>query len=265
MREMVDRLPSIGAWILSPLAIRLGAIAISASAVAFGPRPASSPAVTVVPLIAGATKSPRGMPSFPTAGTAALAIPMTAEPPTGAASPPTEGTVSYRVDPVHSRVIFEMKATLHTVEGKTSAVSGTFTRSAAPSADGFAVGGRIVIAARTLDTGNGTRDKRMRSESLAVDQFPEIVFVPSRATGSVASFTPGSTAKFKLEGSLAVRGVTKPVSLDVTARFAEQGISADGTTTMSFLDFGVPDPSNFFLRVKPNLTIKVHVEGDAAP
>lgn len=185
----------------------------------------------------------------------------TTEAPSETAAAPAERTVSYRIDPEHSGVMFEMKATLHTVEGRTSAVAGTITRPAAPSPEGFAVGGRVAIAARTLETGNGTRDKRMRSESLAVDRFPEIVFVPSRAVGSVASFAPGSTARFKLEGSLAVRGVTKPVSIDVTARFTEQGVIADGTTTFSFLDFGVPDPSSFLLHVKPSLTIKIHIEG----
>lgn len=101
----------------------------------------------------------------------------------------------------------------------------------------------------------------MRSESLAVDQYPEIVFVPSRAVGAVANFSPGTSSALKLEGELTIRGVKKAVSLDVTCRFTDTGFVADGAASLSFLDFGVPDPSNFFLHVSPALAIDVHLEG----
>src|SRR5437867_1320451 len=150
---MLDRLPSIGALLLPWLMLtRPGAI----------------------PIDSGVPPSASGSGGTETASETAAAS--------------AARTVSYRIDPDHSRVMFEMKATLHTVAGKTSAVAGTITRPAAPSTEGFTVGGRVAIAARTLETGNGSRDRRMRSESLAVDRFPEIVFVPSRAIGSVTSF-----------------------------------------------------------------------------
>ena len=172
----------------------------------------------------------------------------------------TAPAVAYRVDGARSSAGFTMKATLHTVEGKAGAVSGEFTLPSPPGPDGFAVTGRIAIASKTLDTGNGSRDKRMRTEILSVERFPEIVFVPSAVVGKFESFLPGSTAKVDLKGDLTIHGVTRPATIALTATFNEGGLVADGTTSISFLDFGVPDPSNFFLRVNPNLTVTFHLE-----
>ena len=186
------------------------------------------------------------------------------EPPTPEVGSKGEALVTYQVDPARSSVRFALPATLHTVEGKTTSVSGSFTRpAAATSGDAFEVTGRITIAARTLDTGNGSRDKRMRAESLAVDTYPEIVFVPSRGVGKNVTFAPGSKSAFTLEGKLTVRGVTKPVSIETSASFTESGMAADGKTQLTFADFGVPDPSNFLLHVKPTLTVSFHLEARA--
>lgn len=178
---------------------------------------------------------------------------------TEAATLPGE-TVRYRIDQARSHAGFEMAATFHTVHGRTGEVTGEFTRPEKAGTDGFAVGGSIVIGVMGLTTGNATRDKRMKSESLDAPKHPEIVFLPSRAAGRGLSFTPGTTVKFALDGELTIRGVTRPVSLAVTATVGDGVIVADGTTRLSFLDYGVPDPSNFFLHVKPELLIAVHIE-----
>lgn len=177
----------------------------------------------------------------------------------------TKATVRYRIEPSHSSAGFSMKATLHTVEGKTSSVTGEFSLPAGPTPGGFPVQGRVAIAAMTLDTGNRSRDKRMRSESLAVDRYPQILFEPARAIGNVASFTTGTTASFKLEGDLTIRDVRKPVVLDVTGTFSDKGIVADGEASLSFPDFGVPDPSNFFLHVSTQITVSFHLEASPVP
>ena len=172
-------------------------------------------------------------------------------------------SIVYRIDPARSRVSFTLPATLHTVEGNTSSVTGEFTRPADAAPSGFPVAGRIAIDAKTLDTGNRTRDKRMRAESLAVDTWPEIVFLPRKAGGAGISFVPGSESKMTLEGDLTIRGITKPASIALTVKAAARGIAADGTTTVAFPDFGVPDPSNFFLHVRTTVTILFHIEAES--
>jgi polyisoprenoid-binding protein YceI len=168
--------------------------------------------------------------------------------------------VRYAVDGNRSSAGFSLEATLHTVHGRTGSVAGGFTRPEQPAPGGFPVEGRIVVDARSLDSGNGTRDRRMRGEILAVDRYPEIVFVPTGASGTIASFAPGTSATFDLMGNLTIRGVTRPVTLAVSASFTEGGLVADGKGTILFRDFGVPDPSNFLLRVKPELELSFHLE-----
>jgi len=156
-----------------------------------------------------------------------------------------------------------MAATLHTVRGSTSAVSGEFTMPAFPAPAGFEVRGKIIIAAKELDTGNKVRDRKMRSDSLDVERYPEIVFAPSRAVGTGVSLAPGTTVKLTLQGELTIRGVTRPLAVSVTASVKEKAIVADGSAHLSFLDFGVPDPSSFFLHVNPNLQVLLHLEARA--
>jgi polyisoprenoid-binding protein YceI len=180
--------------------------------------------------------------------------------PARAAEATTSATINYVVDLAHSSVTFEVPATLHTVHGKGSAVTGEFSRPSVPVPGGFPVFGKIRIETRTLDTGNSSRDKRMHRETLSVDRYPVIQFVPTRVVGSIPSFEPGTTASFQLEGDLTIRETKRPITIDANAKFTETGIVVDGKTSLQFPDFGVPDPSNFFVHVKPTVTIGLHLE-----
>lgn len=177
----------------------------------------------------------------------------------------TPATVSYGIDPARSRIGFEMAATLHTVRGKTTAISGEFFLPVVPPPSPVPISGRITIASRTLDTGNASRDKRMRSESLDVETHPAIVFVPSRVTGDDVSLAPGSRFKCSLEGDLTIRGVTRAVTIAVIGSTTDREIVVDGSTALSFLDYGVPNPSNLLLRVDPRITVTIHIEARMRP
>lgn len=181
-----------------------------------------------------------------------------------APSGPENGSLTFEIDAARSHVGFEMGATLHTVVGKASAVTGRITVPASPDPSGFPVGGRIRIAARTLDTGNARRDRRMRSESLAVEKYPEIVFTPSKALGGTRPAAPGGPMELKLLGDLTIRDTTRPIEILVRARVGEQEIVADGEARLTFLDYGVPDPSNFLLHVDSEVKIHLHVEAHAS-
>src|SRR5215471_12071370 len=83
----------------------------------------------------------------------------------------------YTMNPAAAEAGFDVKATMHTVHGRTTRVSGEVRVTEEP--DGRkALSGRIVIEASSLETGNGKRDHTMRTKCLAVDRFPAIVFAP---------------------------------------------------------------------------------------
>lgn len=155
---------------------------------------------------------------------------------------------AYRIDPASSEAGFDLKATMHTVHGKTSNLSGEVR--VTPAADGtIAVAGSIEIEAAALATGNKRRDATMREKSLAVAQFPTIVWTPERFTPSGPPDATGASAG-SLTGQLTIRGRTRPHSMSVT--FAARGnrIVGTGTFDVVWADFGIPDPSFAFIRIE---------------
>src|SRR5512143_3882883 len=89
------------------------------------------------------------------------------------------GPTTFRVNPAQAEAGFELKATLHTVRGTTTRVSGEIR--AVPGEGGaLTLSGRIEVAAAALDTGNGKRDAKMRGDCLAADRYPALVFEPER-------------------------------------------------------------------------------------
>lgn len=97
----------------------------------------------------------------------------------------------------------------------------------------------VEIDAGSLDTGVADRDLHLRSpDFFDVANHPKIVFKSTRAQRL------GETTG-KLEGELTVRGVTRPVTLDV--EFEGEGIDPwggrragfTGTATLNRKDFGV--------------------------
>src|SRR3954466_1711004 len=88
-------------------------------------------------------------------------------------SAPTIGLDRFEVDARTSTIGFDGTSTLHDFTGKTHAITGDFRADAGDPAR--LVGGAVWIEARTLDTGNGSRDSDMR-DVLDVSKYPQIVF-----------------------------------------------------------------------------------------
>ncbi|SED06070.1 Polyisoprenoid-binding protein YceI [Streptomyces sp. 2131.1] len=67
-----------------------------------------------------------------------------------------------------------------------------------------------VIDAASIDTGNGMRDKHLRSpDFLDTERFPEITY---RSSG----LTPAGPDRWTVHGELTMRGVKRPVDLDLS-------------------------------------------------
>ena len=148
------------------------------------------------------------------------------------------GTV-YRVNPAKADAGFDLKATLHTVHGHTNQVKGE-VRVEEGAAGVLALSGTIEVVAATLDTDNASRDKKMRSESLAVERYPVLTLGPERYDPKTGTLT----------GALTIRGVTKPVTIAARLTHQDDRILVTGTFDVPWLDFGVPDPSFAIVRVE---------------
>jgi polyisoprenoid-binding protein YceI len=155
---------------------------------------------------------------------------------------------AYRIDPATCEAGFDLKATGHTVHGSTKSVTGE-VRVVPEGADALTLSGTIAIGAASLATGNDRRDATMHSKTLVVSSFPTIDFQPARFTPSGPAAASG-TVTGVLSGRLTIRGQTKSQTMTVTLTPEGDRIVASGTFDVAWLEFGVPDPSFFVVRVE---------------
>ncbi len=144
---------------------------------------------------------------------------------------------SYDIDPDHSSVTFKVRhLAISSVDGQFADVQGSFLYDPAnPSASKASA----TINATSINTRQTKRDDHLKSpDFLDVSKFPQIQFV----SREIKEATPSS---FKAVGDLTIRGVTKPVTLDVavggTAKdmYGNDRAAFSATTTINRKDFGL--------------------------
>ena len=126
-----------------------------------------------------------------------------------------------------------------TVRGAFTKVGGTVVYDAANLAKSSV---QVTIDADSVDTRVQKRDDDLRSEHFFnVQKFPTITFQSTKVEAAGAG-------KLRVTGDLSIRGVTKPVTLDVDGPSApmkdpwgNQRMGASATTKINRMDFGVAD------------------------
>lgn len=143
-------------------------------------------------------------------------IPRTAEPPT------------YTLDKSHTQILFKVQHMgISTVTGRFNDFDATITVDPA-NLSTFAT--RATINTSSIDTGNTRRDDHLRgTDFFDAAGHPQITFI-SREVRNVDG------AKFQVLGDLTMRGVTKPVVLDVT--FSGTARDMQGKNRVAFVAEG---------------------------
>src|SRR5215211_1320687 len=113
---------------------------------------------------------------------------------------------TWTIDPAHSTVEFVAKhMMITTVKGRFAEFEGTIVADEEHLADSSV---EVTMKAASLDTRSEQRDAHLRPDFLDVETYPEVTF---RSTG-----LSGTKDEFQLTGDLTIRGVTRPITLDVT-------------------------------------------------
>ncbi len=141
---------------------------------------------------------------------------------------------TYAIDASHSNIEFAVKhMMISTVKGRFGDVKGTLVvpEKGQPAAD-------VTIAAASIDTRSEQRDNHLRSaDFFDVESFPEIRFVSTSAERTSDGWT--------LLGNLTIKGVTRPVSLNVVEEGAgvdpwgNQKVGFSATSKFNRTDFGL--------------------------
>jgi len=122
-------------------------------------------------------------------------------------APAIGSKTTWKLDPSHTLVEFSAKhLMITTVKGRFTDVEGFIHADDKNIADSSV---EATLKAVSIDTRTEQRDNHLRSaDFLEVEKYPEITFRSTRIEGT--------KKEFKLTGDLTIRGVTKPVTLDVT-------------------------------------------------
>jgi polyisoprenoid-binding protein YceI len=143
---------------------------------------------------------------------------------------------TWTIDASHTTVEFVAKhMMITTVKGRFAEVAGTIIADEA-QIDNSSV--EVTMRAASLDTRSEQRDAHLRSpDFLDVEQYPEVTFRSTAVRGTKESF--------QVTGDLTIRGVTRPITLDV--EFGGEGKDPWGGTRASFSAHGKFDRRDFGL------------------
>jgi polyisoprenoid-binding protein YceI len=109
----------------------------------------------------------------------------------------------------------------------------------------FASGSKITFQLTTLSSDESNRDNFIKQDTLQVRQFPTAEFVPTKTSGLTLPLAASGTFTFTLTGNMTIKGKTKEVTFDVTAKRDGSDLTATAKANPSwkFGDFGMTAPS----------------------
>jgi polyisoprenoid-binding protein YceI len=158
------------------------------------------------------------------------------------------------LDPTQSNVHWTLGSTVHTVHGSFAFKKGalrleTLTGKAS---------GEIAVDAASGNSGNDSRDKKMHNEVLESARYPEVIFRPDRVEGKIA---PQGKFTIQVHGLFVLHGSEHELTVPVQAEFAGDNWAGSAKFNVPFIDWGLKNPSNFFLKVNHAVEIELEMKG----
>ena len=186
----------------------------------------------------------------------AVFLSATAAPPRPRAAQATEQEVLLELDPARSKVHFTVDSTFHTVHGTFAPKSGAVHF----DPESGKAGGEIIVLATSGVSGNGSRDERMHKEILETAKYPEAVFRPEQIEGRVSL---SGASDVKLHGVILLHGREHEIVALVHAELAADCWKGTARFDVPYVQWGIKDPSNWLLKVKPVVNVELEMAGPA--
>lgn len=120
------------------------------------------------------------------------------------------------------------------------------------------ISGDIIVDATSGESGNSGRDGRMHREILESAKFPEINFTPTKMTGEVVA---GGSSKVEISGRFRLHGQDHYVTLPIEVKSDGKNLQITTHLEIPYVQWGLKNPSNFFLRVADKVSIDIEASG----
>lgn len=161
------------------------------------------------------------------------------------------------LDPQRTTINFTLGDVLHTVHGTFHLKEGTLHLATASRK----LTGEIVVDAKSGESGNGMRDRKMHREVLESDRYPEIVFRPDRVDGNVV---PQGKSSVSVHGIFTIHGSDHELTVPAEVQMAPGYWTATLHFAVPYAKWGMKNPSTMFLRVSESVDIDLTVSGIAS-
>jgi polyisoprenoid-binding protein YceI len=126
----------------------------------------------------------------------------------------------------------------NTAVGRGSGVSGTLT------IKGTSVtAGQFTVDLRTVKSDSGQRDSQFNGRIMDTAQFPNAVFTLTSPITLTTLPKVNQTLHVQAKGTLAMHGVTKPVTVTLAVRDSGSAIAITGTIPVVFANWNIANPS----------------------
>ncbi|MGB8987090.1 MAG: YceI family protein [Candidatus Sulfotelmatobacter sp.] len=161
------------------------------------------------------------------------------------------------LDSQRTTINFTLGDVLHTVHGTFHLKEGTLHLATASSK----LTGEIVVDAKSGESGNGMRDRKMHREVLESDRYPEIIFRPDRVDGNVV---PQGKSSVSVHGIFTIHGSDHELTVPAEVQMAPGYWTATLHFAVPYAKWGMKNPSTMFLRVSESVDIDLTVSGIAS-
>jgi polyisoprenoid-binding protein YceI len=178
-----------------------------------------------------------------------------------AARPQTQGSpvaaseITLGIDAAKSTVHYSVESTVHTVHGTFAVKEGSAVHFDPKTGK---AGGEVAVYATSGDSENNSRDQRMHKEILETQKYPDFVFQPNQIDGTVVR---EGSCDIKLHGVMLIHGSEHDITAEVHAELSGGQWKGLAKFDVPYIQWGIRDPSNWLLKVKPIVHVEVDVAG----
>ena len=158
------------------------------------------------------------------------------------------------LDPAQSSVHWTVDSTLHTVHGTFGLTRGMVQFDPKTGK----ASGEIVVSAQSGESGDRSRDARTHKEILESAKYPEVIFRPTQIEGSVAR---SGASDVKLHGMFSIHGSDHDLAAMVHVEMSRDRWKGSCTFEVPYIAWGIKNPSNFLLKVKPVVSVEMGTAG----
>ena len=173
-------------------------------------------------------------------------------------APAAAQQVQVRLDRVKTHIDWTLGDVLHTVQGTFQLKSGAILFDPKTGE----ASGQIVVDAASGNSGNGTRDGKMKKEVLETARYPEIVFRAKHVSGFVSG---QESLTIQVAGNFTIHGGTHDLTLTLPIVVRNTAVEAHAEFDVPYVNWGMKDPSSLFLKVDKSVQISIAAAGVLQP